>query len=223
MRADASWATEIGAGFSVAETIARIADPRDGFFDIKPAPDFFPPDYSLLWLLLALFLLSIVLFFALLWRRRRDVVPGSYSTLTPRQQFSIDLERIKRARASESITVREFSSDLSLATRRFVEQRFGFPATDRTTAETLEQLGPRLAERCAQLPAERSKQQLKEFKALLKSLERTTYAGRDAERLSIGSEELAALLTKSELLVDEFEKLLVVPSDGDSKSGKSAA
>ncbi len=206
----------------MAEPSTRIADPRDGFFDIKPAPEFFPPDYSLLWVLLALFLLSIVLFLILLWSRRREPNPIGARQLTPREQFSMDLERIRKARASESITVREFSSELSLAVRRFIEQRFGFPATDRTVAETIDQLSPCLSER-AHASAESTRLLLKELKALLRSLERTTFAGREAERLSIGSEELALRLTESAAMVESLEKLLIVANDTDSKPGTAVA
>lgn len=206
----------------MAEPTTRLADPRDGFFDIKPAPEFYPPDYSLLWVLLALFLLSIALFLLLLWNRRKEGGSAQQPLPTPREQFAFDLERIRKARSSESITVREFASELSLATRRFIQSRFGFPATDRTVTETLELLTPRLSER-ATGPSAEVKALLKELKALLRSLERTTFAGRDAERLSIGSEELAVLLTQSEAMVDSLERLLRIANEADLKPGEAAA
>ncbi len=192
----------------MAEQLSRAVDPRDGFYDIKPVPDFFPPDYSLLWVLLGLFLLSLALFMILALRRRGVGTLSSNSPLSARAELDKQLLRLKRAQETESITVREFASELSLAMRQFIESKFQFPATDRTVAETLELIAPRLAGLSQQQTPDQNQQQLKELKVLLRFLERTTFAGREAERLTIKSQELTSALIKGEALANAIELLL---------------
>ena len=196
-----------GGTGSVADSVTRALDARDGFFDLKPAPKFYPPDYSLLWILLTLFVLSLLLFLVLMVRKRRQKVRTPDTALPPLVWLGQELDRLKAAQTEQRMDARAFASELSLTLRGYFERTFAFPATDRTVTETIELLAPTLSQLPGQDTTDSRQSTLKETRALLRFLERTAFAGRNEMFFTINSEELSTALEKCRAIANSIEQL----------------
>jgi len=118
-----------------APAMAPAAGNMTDILDIKPP--FLPPaEFPWIWLLAALALLALGTLLAWLWlrcrRRERPAAP-------PPPPEKVAFEALDRL-ASLDHDDREFAFELSAILRRYIEQRFGFPALEMTPDE----LGPRL-------------------------------------------------------------------------------
>jgi hypothetical protein len=102
--------------------------------DIRDIKGFVPVPHSWWWLWLLILLLVLGLVFVW-WRKRQRpaTVAGPVSPATPAELALAALQKLR----SENPPVEEFYTRLSGIVRRYIEDRFGLHAPERTTEEFL--------------------------------------------------------------------------------------
>jgi hypothetical protein len=149
-------------------------DATTGFNDIKALPEFAPPSYFQIVLSIAfgvILLLIVVKAYSKLRRQMKKTEEKTSSKEVAISHIGSLLEQLK----AEKISIREYSSEVSLAFRGFLEEQLGLPATDLTSKEIASSLLPALLENSPEAETEQLKMLKTRTTKILQSFEGITF------------------------------------------------
>lgn len=188
----------------------QSASPNAGleFHDIKPLPTFSPFPWTYVWS--GIGVLACLLLFLLLKkiRQNRNQLAAEPLRLPPADEALAELNRLNELRREGRISLRDLSSRVSLLLRLYLERRMGFPAVEQTAFEVGTNLPLALARALPVLAKERHIASTNRVKALLRNLERFTFADTSTEYFHLESNEVNALFPEVETIIREFETAL---------------
>lgn len=111
-----------------------LHDASTGFEDIKPLPFFEASTDPINYIWLVAILISI--FIAIYFLLRKKPSTTAVKNFKPSEQVATEkLDEILKKISHEEITARDFSNELSLTLRKYIEDNFNFPAAELTPKE----------------------------------------------------------------------------------------
>lgn len=119
------------------QSLLSLTDAPEGVRDIKPLEEISPPWMHYVWIALASLALIALLYF--FWRKWKSRPANEYTlnlpTLTPEELAFNELEALKSKRWLTIGRIQDHFFELSEIFRRYLENRYHFPAREWTTEE----------------------------------------------------------------------------------------
>lgn len=185
---------------------ASLHDPRTGFHDIKPLPEFHPaaiPQWSA-WL--ALLLPAALLLLA--WRRRRKAKTAQRQGESPVAAALRQLAELERTRL-DNPSPRAIAEEASLILRRYLEKRIGIPAVERTAREVLRSLPEPLRRKLPRSSKEQRAALLEPLSETLLLCEKVIFMEESERLFPTAGDDMARLLSGERLCIERIEQVLV--------------
>ncbi len=209
---------------SVAPSASQSAAAEPSFHDIKALPEFSPVPLGVLAFLLVLIALLIA-FWRMLKIKARKAAPLPPPP-TAEQIALSEIARLEQMRARGAISLRELGTALSLALRRYLETRFGFPASDQTAREVVRTLEMSASSILAGTTSEKREEYFERIRAILHFCDKTTFAHDSEEQFSLSAKLVLDCLRAVERVVRDTEQFFKAGEEQptmDAEPEKTAA
>ncbi len=164
-----------------------LHDPSTGFHDIKPLPEFHPVPIGLIVGLAAAALLMLLFYYWYKKQFQREGMRSFEQQLPPNVRALEEIRTLERAAERNAISVDELSARASITLRRFIEEVYGFGATDCTTKELLSVLLSSMQSKPTHFPTADAKQAVKNAASLFSFLDYLSFAGDASVRYPVDS------------------------------------
>lgn len=179
-----------------------LHDATSGFHDIKALPEFAPFPFHLIIISMVIVCLAAALYWLYKRQTTNHQIPES-----PKSAFVVaieEIEQIERARQEGRISLRDIGTRTSLAVRKYLASSLDFPADDQTTREVVTLLRSELPRAFSSNSSTDIDELHERTSQALFQLERITYSGDSASKLTPNSQPVAELIKQARAVVSQL-------------------